>query len=170
MIAFPFFGIIFAIFEVAYVTFENELLAGAVNKAVRAMLTGQTQGAAIDTTAKFVSTYLCPTTGARLLPSSFDCNKLIVDVRTVTSFASGDMSKSFYTSSTNKFCPGAAGQIVAVRVAYPLPAILPLNLYSGSLGTVSNVPGLPGKYHILLGAALFQEEQFSVSYTAPSGC
>ncbi len=171
LIALPFLAVICAIFEVAYVTFENELLAGAVNKAARAMLTGQTQAASVDTAAKFVSTYLCPATGTRLLPSNFNCNNLIVDVRTAASFTAGDMSKSFYASSgTNKFCPGAAGQIVVLRVAYPLPALLPLNLYNGALGTVSNVPGLPGNYHILLGEALFQEELFSTSYQAPSGC
>ena len=171
LIGLPFLAIVCAIFEVAYVDFENEMLAAAVTKAARAMLTGQTQAANITTKTQFVSTYLCPTTGPRPLPSNFNCSNLIVDVRTASSFVNGDMSNDFYsTPLTNQFCPGAPGQIVVVRVAYPLAAIFPLNLFSRTSGVVNNVPGLTGWYHILMGEALFQEELYGSSYAAPAGC
>lgn len=72
--------------------------------------------------------------------------------------------------ASNTFCPGQPGQIVVLRVAYPLPAILPLNLFSRTVGVVSDVPKLSGSYHILMSSALFQEENYSGSYTSPSGC
>lgn len=55
-------------------------------------------------------------------------------------------------------------------LAYPLPAILPLSLFSRTAGVVNDVPGLAGNYHILMGAAIFEEENYSGSYTSPPGC
>lgn len=171
LIAIPFLAIICAIFEIAYVDFESELLSGAVTQAARAMLTGQTQSANITTAAQFVSTYLCPASGPRMIPSNFNCNNLIVDVRTAASFVGGDMTNDIYaTPSTNKFCPGGPGQIVVMRVAYPLGAIFPLNLFSRTAGVVTNVPNMTGSYHILMGEALFQEELYGAAYAAPTGC
>lgn len=169
LIAMPFLAIICAIFEVAYVDFENEMLAGAVSKASRAMLTGQTQAANVSSAAQFVSTYLCPATG-RTLPANFNCNNFIVDVRPAASFSAGDVANDFYKSASNKFCPGAPGQIVVIRVAYPLGAIFPLNLFSRNVGVVNDVPSVSGWNHILMGAALFQEETYSGSFTPPAGC
>ena len=170
LLAMPFLALLCAIFEIGFVDFENELLSAAVTKAARAMLTGQTQGASITTAAQFVSTYLCPASGPRLLPPNFNCANLIVDVRTATSFVSGDMANDFYKSSANEFCPGAPGQIVVMRVAYPLRAIFPLDLFNPTTGVVSDVPGQSGFFHVLLGEALFQEENYTNSFTAPVGC
>ena len=170
LLALPFLAILCAIFEIGFVDFENEMLSAAVTKAARAMLTGQTQGASVTTTAQFISTYLCPTSGPRLVPSNFNCANLIVDVRTATSFVSGDMANDFYKSAGNEFCPGAPGQIVVMRVAYPLRALFPLDLFNPKAGVVQDVPGQSGYFHILLGEALFQEENYTNSFTAPVGC
>ena len=170
LIAMPFLAIICAIFEIAYVNFENEMLSDAVTKASRSMLTGKTQIANISTAAQFITTYICPTTGGRVLPSNFNCSNLIVDVRPATSFVSGDVSNDFYKSASNKYCPGAPGQIVVLRIAYPLGAIFPLSLFNRNVGVVNDVPGMSGNFHILMSAALFQEETYSGSFTAPNGC
>ena len=169
LVAMPFFAIIAAIFEVGYCNFENEMLANAVNTAARAMMTGSMQAANVSTAQQFVSSYLCPTSG-RTLPSNFNCANLIIDVRSTTTFAAGDTANDFYKSSTNQFCPGQPGQIMVLRVAYPLGAIFPANLFSPSAGVVSDVPNLAGRYHILMASALFQEENYSGSYASPSGC
>ena len=172
LIAVPFLGVVCAIFEVGYVNFENELLQSSINTAARQMLTGQFQARStpITTAAQFVSNYLCQTTGTRTLPSNFNCANLVVDVRTAATFAAGDTTNDIYKSSTTTFCPAQPGQIVVLRVSYPLGAIFPLSLYNGTLGTVSDVPNLSGKYHILLAEALFREENYAASYTPPTGC
>ena len=169
LVAAPFLAIICAVFEVGYYDFQNEMLANSVNGAARAMLTGRLQTAGVTTAQQFVNTYLCPSTG-RTLPTSFDCANLIVDVRPTTTFAAGDTTKNFYKSTTNEFCPGQPGQIMVLRVAYPLAAIFPANLFSPSGGVVTDVPGLAGRYHILLASALFQEENYAGSYASPAGC
>ena len=165
----PFFAMIFAIFEVGYTNFENEMLSSSVNSAARAMLTGNLQTANVTTIQQFTAQYLCQATG-RTLPTNFNCANLIIDVRPSASFAAGDTTNTFYKSATNKFCPGQPGQIMVIRVAYPLPAIFPLNLLGPSGGVVTDVPNLPGNYHIIMGAALFEEENYSGTYTSPAGC
>lgn len=169
LVAMPFLAILCAVFELGFVNFQNEMLANAVDSAARAMLTGNLQTANVTTAQQFITQYFCQSTN-RTLPSNFNCSNLIIDVRSATTFAAGDTANDFYKSTSNKFCPGQPGQIVVLRVAYPLPAILPLNLFSRTVGTVSDVPNLSGSYHILMSAALFEEENYSGSYTSPSGC
>ena len=98
------------------------------------------------------------------------CANLIVDVRPAANFVGGNMSNDLYNSQTNEFCPGKPGQVVVMRVAYPLPSIFPLALLGGSVGTVNDVPGMAGNFHILMGEAAFMEENYSGSYTMPPGC
>lgn len=171
MIAMPFLAIILAIFEVAYVHVESELLSGAVSKAARSMLTGvlQTSGG-VTNSSEFVNRYLCPANGPRIIPTSFDCTKLVVDVRTVAAMTDAQLTNDIYKSQSTQFCPGRPGDYVVMRVTYPLPAILPLNLFSASAGTVSDVPNAEGRHHILLATALFREENFAGAYTSPKGC
>ena len=97
MLALPFFGLIFAIIEVSYVSFNSEQLQAAVDKAARQILTGRAQANNYTTTASFISNLLCPSTG-RVLPTSWDCSKLFVDIRTAATFTTADMTNSFYTS------------------------------------------------------------------------
>lgn len=170
LLSFPFIGALVATFELGYVHVQNEILANAVARAARLMMTGQVQAnGQVKDAASFINTYLCPTTGTRPLPTNFDCTKLIVDVRTASTFSTSDMSNDIYKGST-MFCPGKPGDIAIIRVAYPLGAILPLSLFDQSVGTVSDVPNLSGRYHILLGASVFLEEPYATSYTQPTGC
>lgn len=169
LVAMPLLATLCATFEVAYINIENEMLAAGVSSASRAMLTGTLQDSKVTSAAKFVSDYLCPPTG-RLVPSNFDCSKLIVDVRSAASFVSGDLANNFYKSANNKFCPGAPGEIVVMRVAYPLKAIFPLSLMDRTVGLVNDVPGQPGWHHILMGATIFQAEAYTSNFTPPAGC
>ena len=168
LLALPFLAILCAVFELGYANFKNEMLGSAVETAARAMLTGNLQTANVTTSSQFVSNYMCPANS--FFSKNFKCSSLIIDVRPATTFAAGDTANDFYKSTSNKFCPGQPGQIIIVRVAYPLAAILPLNLFNRTAGVVNDVPNLSGNYHILMASALFQEENYSGSYTSPSGC
>ena len=169
LIGVPFLATIFAIFELAYVSFESEQLSAGVFAGARAMLTGRAQALNISTASQFVSTYLCAP-GSRLVPSNFDCSKLVVDLRPAASFVGNNLSNDLYKATDNKYCPGAPGQIVVMRVAYPLRAIFPLDLMNPQTGVVSDVPGQSGMFHILVGQAVFQGEPYTTGFTPAPGC
>ena len=161
ILALPFFGLIFAIFEVSYVSFNSEQLQAAVDKAARQILTGQAQINNYTTRSSFVTNLLCPSTG-RVLPSSWDCSKLFVDIRTASSFTATDMTNTFYTG-TLQYCLGNPSTIVVLRVVYPLSSVFPLSIYNQYLGLANNVPGVSGWQHILMGSAVFKTEPYSGS-------
>lgn len=170
MLAMPFLAIVCAIFEIAYVDFESETLQAALSTAARQIMVGALQGAKVTDSQGLIDNYLCQKTGRRTLPSVFDCTKLVIDVRPAASFADSDTSKTFYRDNTNKFCPGSPGQIVVLRVDYPLPAIFPLSLFNRYAGLANDVPNQSGWFHILLGSALFQNESYANAYTPPKTC
>lgn len=178
LVVVPFLGILLAIFETAFMFWNSEGLEAAVQDAARNILTGTAQAANISTADQFRTTYLCPATGRRILPSFIDCSQLIIDVRTATAFASADTSNDFYLNpASTQFCPGAPGTIVIVRVAYPMPVFLPIiagfsnaGIHQVTTGLISDVPNNPGMKHLLLGTAVFQTEPYAANYTAPAGC
>ena len=179
LIAVPFLGLLLATLEAGLVFLNSEGLEAAVQDAARNIMTGKAQAASISTAAQFVSTYLCPTTGPRVLPSFIDCSKLIVDVRPAASFSSANLTKMFYQNpATLSFCPGSPGTIIVVRVAYPMTAYLPLIAVTSTgatqtitSGLVNDVPSNPGWKHLIVGTAVFQTEPFQAStYMAPAGC
>jgi Flp pilus assembly protein TadG len=178
LIAIPFLGLLLAIFETGLMFLNSEGLEAAVQDAARNIMTGQAQAANVSTASQFVSTYMCPSTGQRILPSFIDCTKLIVDVRTASNFSSADVTKSFYqTPSSQQFCPGGPGVVTIVRVLYPMPVFLPLlggtikSFAPITAGIVNDVPGNAGYKHLLLGTAVFQNEPYQGStYTPPAGC
>lgn len=171
LIAFPFIALLLALFQQGMYFFTSEALDAAVQNAARSVYTGQAQGTGVSSAASFVNTYLCPSNGGTQLSRLIDCSKVFVDVRpapTQGSFSNIDTTADFYQSgSTTEFCPGGPGEIVIVRVIYPLPVYAP-GLFPS--GTVSNVPNNPGMKQLILGTAVFQNEPYSNGYVAPSGC
>jgi len=166
-VAAPFFALMAAIFEVGYLHYENELLVSTLSEAKRALLTGGVQkNGAVTSAATFVSNYVCPANKPGVY-RNFDCSKLVVDLRPVNTFQSADLTNGFLSGQT-QFCPGRAGQISLMRIAYPLPAIFPLNLFDRSVQSVT-VGNVTGNYHILLTTALFQVEDFTGGAPLP-GC
>ena len=173
LIAVPFFGLLLAVLQTGLYFFASEALDVAVQDAARNIYTGTAQTAGVATAAAFSSKYLCPTTGGRKLPSYIDCTQLIIDVRSASSFAATDTTSDIYNATT-QFCPGAPGDIVVVRVIYPLPVLIPVLGRTGSssvgvlrTGMVNN----GGWKQILLGTAVFQNEPYDgSSYVAPAGC
>lgn len=181
----PFIGLLFALFQTGLVFFTSETLEAATQDAARKIYTGTAQAAGISTSSAFVQSYLCPATGTRLLPSYVDCSKIFVDVRPASSFTNADLEPDFYQSNSSvKFCPGGPGDpsnpgnIVVVRILYPMPVLLPIVVGTTTktigqvrTGLVNDVPDNPGWKQLLIGTAVFVNEPFdATSYTPPPGC
>jgi Flp pilus assembly protein TadG len=168
MISVPFFGLLFAIFETAFVFLAQEGLDAATNAAARQVMTGQAQAVSTITTAsQFANSLICnPTAPAqRILPSFINCNNLIVDVSQASTFASAVVSKSFYTNATTNYDPGGAGCIVVVRVVYPMPVYLSIIAGNGLLATGKDNTSGQTSYngsmnYILMSTAVFRNEPF----------
>ena len=185
LIAVPFLGLLLTIIETGFVVWTSEGLQTAVTDAARNLMTGTLQAQGLTTAAQFRTTYICPATGPNLLPSFIDCTKLIIDVRSYpvpasySVFATLDTANDFYgATATRQFCPGNAGAITVVRVAYPMPLFLPTivgttnnTISTLTAGLVSNVPGTTGYSHLLLATSVFQAEPYgNGTYTPPAGC
>ena len=128
MIGGPFFLILCAIFESAFLVFNQGNLEYATYEASRQLLTGsiQTSGATNANQYSNFTNIIC----SRLW-ANFTCANVLVDVQAVTDFNSSiNVSKDiFATGATNGFSPGVTGNIVVVRVGYKYP--LYFNKYSG---------------------------------------
>lgn len=185
MVSVPFLGLLFAIFETAFVFFVTEALESAVADAGRTIMTGN---ASTYTSADaFRTGVICPTTGKKLIPSFITCGNLMIDVRTVGtsgsigfgSATSGNTSKSFYTDpSTMKFCIGSTGDTVIMRMVYPMPVYLSVltasnvgDVFKSTTGqtTYTSADGSAGLKHMLMGTAAFRNEPFSAQTIQP-GC
>ena len=165
LVALPFLGLLFAIIEVSWVSFNSEQLQAAVDKAARKVMTGQIQNSNIQSTAAFIANLLCPTDGTRVLPASWDCTHLYVDIRTASDFTSADLTSTFYTAPT-KYCLGNPSTIVVLRVVYPMASIFPLSTFNQYIGLANNVPSVSGWQHILMGSAVFKTEPYTGSSPA----
>jgi Flp pilus assembly protein TadG len=175
IVSVPFIGLLFAIFETAFVFLVGEGLDAATTAAARQLMTGQAQGVSTITTAnQFRDSLICnPTPPAqRILPTFIDCSQLIVDVSQATSFASANVSKSYYTNPVMNYSPGGASCIVVVRVVYPMPVILSIISGSDVFGQVTvNTSGQTlyngSMHYMLLSTSVFRNEPFpSSSYSA----
>jgi Flp pilus assembly protein TadG len=167
MISVPFLGLFLAIFQTGFLFFASESLESAVSDASRAIMTGEVQNASITTAADFRDQLICNPTAPRrrILPSFFDCSRLVIDVQQPTSFGSANMARNFYNSSTS-FSPGGAGCVSVVRVAYPFPIFLPILTVNGQ-STTGQVTYNSMPTYIVQTAAVFRNEPFSTSNT---GC
>jgi Flp pilus assembly protein TadG len=181
LVSVPFLGLLFAIFETAFVFFATQGLEAAVSDAARGIMTGQVQGnTAITTAQQFRDQMICAPTGKpRILPGFVDCTKLLVDVRpastsTTTSFGSANVSRDFYTASTQTYCTGGPNDVVVVRVVYPMPVYLSIVSTARIVASGTNTAGLTsyqgGLVHIVMGTAAFRNEPFP-DYAGPvTGC
>ena len=154
MVSVPFLGLLFAIFESAYVFFVTEALESAVADAGRKIMTGQTLGSAYtgaSAASNFRDGVLCTNTATSgtanyvLTGATFlNCSNLTVDVRTAgksgsTSFTTTGTGASALASqaiSSAVFCPGSQNDVVVMRIMYDMPVYLPI-IIANSLGDVT---------------------------------
>jgi Flp pilus assembly protein TadG len=175
MVSVPFLGLLFAIFQTAYLFLVQQAVDAAATTGGRNILTGQTMSSNLTTASAFATTVICPN-----LPSFLSCSSLIIDVRSASSssWSTLNTATDFLNSSSNKFCIGNPNDIVIVRIIYPVPAYLSIMTLSSSLGqsgkmtagqslqTSSNNMVYP-----IMGVSAFKNEPFTAStYSFPTGC
>ena len=154
LIAIPFFVLLFALIEVALAFFASQYLETATADAARQIMTGRTQAAKLDRGA--FTNAVCNN-----LKALMNCNAVVVDVQTVTSFAgvnttgpSRNSDGSVNYSGTG-YNPGGGSDIVVVKVYYEWPVMIPT--FGLAIGD------LPNGKRLLQATAVFRNEPFPSS-------
>jgi Flp pilus assembly protein TadG len=148
LIALPFLALLMATVQTAVVTMAQQELETAVEQAGRLVLTGQVQN---DTQTQF-ATAVC-----NQLHTLFNCSNLMIDMTTVSSFASASTSAPTLTfnakgqvTNTWSFQPGVAGSIEVLQVMYQWP------VFGGLLGF--NLSNLSNGNRLLMATSVFKNE------------
>ncbi len=150
-----FFGLLFAIIEVALIFFAGQVLETITQSSARMILTGQAQTASY-TQAQFAD-YVCTQ-----VPALFTCSNIYIDVESYSSFQTVtinsqiDGSRNFINNM--KYCPGNSGDIVVVRLFYQWPAFV--------TGLSFNFSNLSGNMVLLSATAAFKNEPFVATASA----
>ncbi len=152
ILALPFFAIIAAIMETAFFFLGSEILDSAVDTSVRLLRTGQAQSQGL--TADQFERTICDR-----LYNLFDCDRLQIDVKTITNFASASFSAPLgedfeWTDfeATKVYEPGDGSQIVSVRVYYKWPTLV--DFFGFNLSNAG-----PG-YRLMAAVRVFRNEPF----------
>lgn len=145
-----FFGLLFAIIELAMVFFASQVLETVTQDSARMIMTGQAQTAAY-TQAQFKNLVCSKIT------VMFDCvNGVSIDVQSYSAFSSVNISPPIDASNNfvapNNYLPGGPGDIVVVRIFYQWP------LFVTGLGF--NIANLSGSKRLLTATAAFQNEPY----------
>lgn len=143
----PFFMILLAIFEAAFLLFNQGNLENATYEASRQLLTGQIQANG-QTSAQQLTTFKNLVCGK--LWANFSCSNVKVDVRSASDFTNSfDTTSTICTGAqTASFTPGASGNVVVVRVCYPYT--LYFNRFTGFSSSTVN----------LMATAVFKAENY----------
>ena len=167
LVSVPFLGLLFAIFETAFVFFTAQTVEAATAEAARQVMTGQAKATTGQTATTFRDSYICSPASpmVRILPSYIDCSTIVVDIRTATSWSSANQSKSFMTDATHTYCTGNGGDVIVLRVGYYMPVYLSVLSMNGlGLGHTSTVTsGLTNNKHLIVATSVFQNEPFPAS-------
>ena len=150
LVAPVFFGLLFAIIELAMVFYASQVLETVTQDSARQIMTGQAQLANF-TQAQFKN-LVCSKVVAM-----FDCvNGISIDVKSYSAFsainiaAPIDAGKNFVPP--NNYLPGGPGDVVVVRLFYQWP------LFVTGLGF--NISNLSGSKRLLTATAAFQNEPY----------
>jgi Flp pilus assembly protein TadG len=135
LIAPAFLATLIAVLQTCVFVFAQQTLQNAAVQAGRLIMTGQVQNGNV-TQSQFLSN-ICP-----MIRPLFNCNSLIIDVQSYTSFSGVDTSTpqlnyngQGQVTNSWSYNPGTPGQVVIVRLIYQWSVV------SGPLGFVlSNLP------------------------------
>lgn len=153
LVALPFFAILFATFEIAMIYWAQGVLTESVEPQARRGMTGELQRMG-GVTQQNLRTAICNNVGGM-----FDCNRLIIDVRTLPNFtAQGNPSLLTAGGSIipTEFDFGARGDIVMMRVGYPWQTIFPFSLVNMSF----NLSNMPNGIHLMQVTHVVRNEKF----------
>jgi Flp pilus assembly protein TadG len=152
LVAAPFLALLVGLVQTAVVFLAGRELDEAVAQASRYILTGQAQNQSM-TQAQF-SNWVCQN-----IYALFNCNNLMVNVQSFSSFASATTSAPTLTfnaqgqvTNTWTYNPGGPGDIVVVQVMYQWPIVL------GPLGF--NLSNLSNGDRLLMSTAVFKNEPY----------
>jgi Flp pilus assembly protein TadG len=140
LIAPAFFALIIAIFDLAMIFLAQSDLDTAVEISARQILTGQAQSQQ-NMNADTFRTQLC----GQLRLQAFNCDGLIVDLETIASFSSANMTTPTFNAQNQPNTPplfqlGSAGSIQLLRVMYFWPVFPgPLNLNFANISNGSRL-------------------------------
>jgi Flp pilus assembly protein TadG len=145
-----FFGLLFAIIELAMVFFASQVLETATQDSAREIMTGQAQ------TANFTQAQFKNLVCSKLVVM-FDCvNGVSIDVQSYSAFGSVNIADPIDASRNfvppNNYLPGGPGDIVVVRIFYQWPLIV--------TGLGFNIANLSGSKRLLTATAAFQNEPY----------
>jgi Flp pilus assembly protein TadG len=146
-----FFGVLFAIIELAMVFFASQVLETVTQDSARVIMTGQAQNAKFSQ-AQFKN-LVCSN-----IVALFDCvNGISIDVQSYKAFASVDIAPPIDADTKNfvppnNYLPGDPGDIVVVRLFYKWP------LFVTGLGF--NIANVGSSERLLTATAAFQNEPY----------
>ena len=144
-----FFGVLFAIIELALVFFATQILETVTQDTSRLIMTGQAQDAAYTQT--LFKDKVCAN-----LTVMFDCkNGVSIDVQSYKEFSAVDVKDPIDAGNfvpPNNYLPGGPGDIVVVRLFYKWP------LFVTGLGF--NVANIGNNQRLLTATAAFQNEPY----------
>lgn len=146
MVALPFFALLFAILETAFLFFAVQILETGVYNASRLIRTGQAQ-AFSETEFK---TAVCDEILAVIA-----CDDITLDVRTHLNFNPDDIKETLVDGEfrfTPIFDPGGREDIVVVRAFVEWPTIVP--------GLGNNLKNLSNGNRLIAAATTFRNEPF----------
>lgn len=151
LLAAPFFALIGAILETAFVFLASQILDTAVDTSVRLVRTGQIQQSANNNLTGFRSD-VCD-----YLYSLFDCSQLHISVKTVPKFSQATVGYPLDVNTGNwtlaeDYNPGAGSDVVMVQVYYKWPTIL--NFFNFDLANTAD-----GK-RLMSAVRVFKNEPF----------
>ncbi|HVV63654.1 MAG TPA: TadE/TadG family type IV pilus assembly protein [Pseudolabrys sp.] len=150
LVAAPFFAMVFAIMETAFVFFAGQTLEAAVANTSRLIMTGQAQTAGYS--AADFKNAVC----AQIV-ALFDCtNSLYVSVQTYTTFSAATTTPPVTNGQLNTgnlpYAPGGPGDIVVVQLYYQWPIYV--SFFS------DNLANLNGNKRLLVATAAFRNEPY----------
>src|SRR5689334_23491776 len=150
-----FFGMLFAIIEVAMMFFAGQYLETVNQTMARLIMTGQAQKATYSSASDFLDKNLC-NSATISAPALFTCSNLSIDVKSYSSFQTVSINSPLDSSgnftATMQFSPGGPGDIVVVRMFYQWPAFV--------TGLGFNLSSMSGNKVLLSATAAFKNEPY----------
>jgi len=150
LVALPLLGFLLAALQLSVIFFAGQVLQSAATNAGRQLMTGQAQSGGM--TANQFAQLVCNNSAGL-----YNCNNLMVDVESAGSFSAVNTAPPVLTYSNGKvtnvwsWSPGAAGQVVIVKVMYNWPVFGP---------AILGLSDQPDGSHMLMAVAVFKNEPF----------
>lgn len=159
LVALPFIGIILASVQTALVFTMGQALQTATMQSARLLMTGQS---GVSTAAAFKADVCSHLPGGSGSAVGFNCDNLLVDVRSAGNFSSLDTGPVTLTydaqhkiTNSPRYDVTAGGAAVIVRVMYAWPTI------GSGLGIdLANQAGQPAAGHLMVGTAVLKNEPY----------